>query len=247
MLKVLILGGTSEAAELASRLDADGRFEPVTSLAGRTRSPRPVPGGRRRGGFGGAAGMAAYLRSEGVAAVVDATHPFAMQISEHAREACGKIACPLARLTRLPWTAGAEDDWREVETVAAAASVLAPGARAFVTTGRQELGPFLSREDIWILVRVIDPLDEPLLPERGTVLSARGPFTADDEVGLMREHGIEWLVSKNSGGRSSYAKIEAARQLRLPVIMVRQPVLSAGGQVYQSPDAVIDWLGGISD
>ena len=245
MHKVLILGGTAEAVDLATRLDGDKRIHPITSFAGRTKAPRAVPGGLRVGGFGGADGFASYLASEEIFAVIDATHPFAAQISVYAAEACANATCPSARLERLPWEAHQDDDWHEVATVEAAAERIPSGSRIFVTTGRQELAPFFARDDIWMLVRVIDPLDEPILPERGIAIAARGPFSTESEIELMRDHGIEWLVSKNSGGASSYGKIEAARELGLPVIMVRPPTAAQCESVFRSVDEVCGWLEGL--
>lgn len=189
--------------------------------------------------------MAAYLTAENIFAVVDATHPFATQISAHAGAAAETASCPLARLARAPWQAQPGDDWRDVDSVAVAAEMVPPNARVFVTTGRQELAPFFARTDVWMLVRVVDPLVEPLAPERGTVIAARGPFSVDGESDLMRNHRIDWLVSKNSGGGSSYGKIKAARTLGVPVIMVQPPVPPAGGVVCQSAEDVIEWLDGL--
>ena len=226
MPKVMILGGTTEAVALAKYLATDDHFVPFTSLAGRTRNPAAVEGAMRQGGFGGVDGLTDYLRVEKIDAVVDATHPFALQISTHAVDACDQIKIPLVRLTRAPWIAEPRDRWTDVSSVAEAAEALPSNIRAFVTTGRQNLVPFLCRDDLWNLVRVIDPLVGIIKPSQGSVIMGRGPFSVDDEIALMRKYEIDWLVSKNSGGTASYAKIEAARALSIPVMMVGRAVLT---------------------
>jgi precorrin-6A/cobalt-precorrin-6A reductase len=243
MPKVMILGGTTEAVALAKYLATDDHFVPVTSLAGRTRNPAIVEGAMRRGGFGGVDGLAEYLKAEKIDAVVDATHPFASQISTHAVGACHQKKIPLVHLTRAPWIAEPRDQWTDVSSVAEAAESLPPNIRVFVTTGRQNIAPFLCRDDLWNLVRVIDPLDGIIKPSQGSVIMGRGPFSVDDEIALMRKYKIEWLVSKNSGGAASYAKIEAARALLIPVMMVGraghtdQPVNECG-----TTQQVVAWL-----
>jgi len=243
--KVLLLGGTSEAVDLAGRLAEDHRFSTITSLAGRTRNPATVSGEIRQGGFGGVDGLAAYIIAEKVDAVVDATHPFAAQISRHAAGACERLGTSLVRLSRPPWQQHPEDNWVDVPSVTEAAVSLPLAPRAFVTTGRQELEPFLQREDLWSLIRVIDPLEQLLDPARGLVITGRGPFAAKSEIALMETHRVDWLVSKNSGGSASYAKIEAARALGIPVMMVSRPPSKAlYGEEFPNSPAVVKWLGG---
>ena len=225
MPKVLILGGTTESAALAKYLAKDGGFVPITSLAGRTRNPAIVSGAMRQGGFGGIGGFVDYLVADNIDAVVDATHPFAEQISSNAVDACIQTKTPLIRLTRAPWIANADDQWTAVSSVNEAAESLPLNARTFVTTGRQELAPFLSRRDLWNLVRVIDPLDKIIESSQGVVITGRGPFSVNDEIAILRKYKINWLVSKNSGGAASYAKIQAARSLAIPVMMVGRAVL----------------------
>ncbi|MBE88999.1 MAG: cobalt-precorrin-6A reductase [Rhodospirillaceae bacterium] len=220
MPKILILGGTTESAVLAKYLAADDGFVTITSLAGRTRNPATVNGAMRQGGFGGIGGFVDYLLAVNIDAVVDATHPFAEQISNNAVDACIQTKTPLIRLTRVPWVANSDDHWTDVSSVIEAAESLPLNARTFVTTGRQELAPFLSRRDLWNLVRVIDPLDEIIEPSQGVVITGRGPFSVKHEIAIFRKYKINWLVSKNSGGAASYAKIEAARSLAIPVMMV---------------------------
>ncbi|MEC4594310.1 cobalt-precorrin-6A reductase [Nitrospirillum amazonense] len=238
-MRILVLGGTTEARQLAGLLAGDGRFQATLSLAGRTRDPAPQPLPTRIGGFGGVAGLADYLRAEGVRAVIDATHPFADQISANAEAACAAAGVPLAVLSRRPWTAGAGDDWRRVPTMAAAARLLAglPDT-VFLTVGRQELEPFLAM-DRRFLVRAVDPPD--VLPAGATLVLDRGPYTVAGEMVLMRAHAVGTLVTKNSGGDATAAKLQAARSLGLPVVMVDRPPAGTAPRFYTASDAV-DWL-----
>ncbi|TWB09926.1 precorrin-6A reductase [Nitrospirillum amazonense] len=238
-MRVLVLGGTTEARQLAGLLAGDDRFRATLSLAGRTRDPAPQPLPTRIGGFGGVAGLADYLRAEGVRAVIDATHPFAAQISVNAEAACAAAHVPLVVLTRRPWTAGAGDDWRVVPTMAAAAQALAglPDT-VFLTVGRQELEPFLAM-DRRFLVRAVDPPD--VLPAGAVLVLDRGPYTAAGEMDLMRAHGVGTLVTKNSGGDATAAKLQAARSLGLPVVMVDRPAAGTAPRLYSASDAVA-WL-----
>lgn len=219
---VLILGGTREARALAELLAGADTLRVITSLAGRTSVPAPVAGEMRRGGFGGAAGLAAFLAREKVSAVADATHPFAAEISRHAAAACARLDLPYLRLQRPAWEPRAGDDWRPAGDIAAAAVALAPGARAFVTVGRQEIAPFLARRDVTIVARMIDPPDGPV-PDHAQIVLARPPFSLEEEVRLLARHGIGVLVCKNSGGEATRAKLDAARARGIPVIMVARP------------------------
>lgn len=236
---ILILGGTREARELASALVADPGYDVTTSLAGRTEAPERPAGTLRLGGFGGVDGLADYLRQSRTRAVIDATHPFAETISANAAGACRDAGIPSMRLTRPAWEAQPGDRWVEVDSVAeAAARIPELGARVFLTVGRQELAPFAECHGAWFLVRLIDPPTKaPPLADHEVVLD-RGPFRAEDETALMRDRGIEVLVSKNSGGGSTYAKIVAARELGLPVVMVRRPILAAADEVHAIENAV---------
>ena len=246
MARLLILGGTGEALALAERAERLRGLQVVPSLAGRTAQPRRPLGELRSGGFGGIDRLAAYLENASIDLVVDATHPFAAQISHHAAAACARAGRPLLMLVRPPWAKAPGDHWIEVESVCAAAAALAgPARRAFLTVGRQELTAFAALEGHWFLVRVIEPPANGL-PLRDYALAvARGPFSAESETRLMREHRIEALVSKNSGGAATYAKIAAARGLGLPVIMVRRPPLPAGAGIERAADVAdaMAWLG----
>jgi precorrin-6A/cobalt-precorrin-6A reductase len=220
---VLILGGTGEARELAARLAEAGDLQVISSLAGRVRNPALPAGEVRIGGFGGAAGLTDWLRDHRVAAVVDATHPFAETISAHAVAACAAAGTPLLSLIRDPWTAGPGDSWHEAGSLTAAAQLLPSlGRRVFLTTGRQGLPAFAALAGMWFLIRCVDPPDGPL-PAASEVILARGPYDAAAELELLRRHRIDVLVTKNSGGPLTAGKLAAARQLGVPVVMVRRP------------------------
>lgn len=249
---VLILGGTHEARMLAERIAAAPEIVGVVSLAGRTSAPLPQALPVRIGGFGGADGLAAYLKQEGVAHVIDATHPFAAQISINAREACAQAGASLLRLTRAPWRAVAGDQWIDVADAADAAQALGSQAlesqalgskprRVFLTLGRQGVAAFRAAPQHAYLLRVIEPPRNADLPPDCTVIVDRGPFTRDSEIALMRAHGVEIVVSKNSGGPLTYAKIEAARALGLPVVMISPPVIH-GVRVTHELDAAMAFL-----
>jgi precorrin-6A/cobalt-precorrin-6A reductase len=241
-VRVLILGGTGEAAALARRLETEPRVHAITSLAGRTRRPATVPGDVRVGGFGGAAGLADYLAREGVRLVVDATHPFAAAISQHAADACRSAGVPLLRLSRPPWAPVAGDRWTEVPDMAAAAdAVMRLGERVFLSAGRQDLSAFAHISDVWFLVRTIEPLDGPGPLANSTLIQGRGPFGEDDESALLRSHAVDLVVSKNSGGSATYPKIAAARGLGLPVVMIERPPALPGDHVEDIEDAVA-WI-----
>jgi precorrin-6A/cobalt-precorrin-6A reductase len=239
--RVLILGGTGDAAALASRCGGVDGLTVISSLAGRTRAPAPLPGEVRVGGFGGVEGLVDYLDHQSIDAVIDATHPFADIMSHHAAAACRLRPTPWLMLVRPPWQAAPGDRWIEVATMNAAAAALPPGARAFLTVGRQELAPFAYRRDVWFLVRLIDPPDEPPMPGPHAIVMARGPFDTAAEQVLMVEHKITSVVTKNSGGNANAAKLAAARTLNLPVVMVQRPLLPAGDRV-ESVDAALGWL-----
>lgn len=219
--RVLILGGTRDARQLADTLVAEGR-DVITSLAGVTSEPVLPEGKVRTGGFGGISGLKSYLESNGIAAVVDATHPFAAQMSAHAAAACASLGLPLLRLEREGWTAGAGDDWTLVASAAEAAGALPAGARVLLTTGRKDLPPFFDRPDLSGIARMIET--PPLDPPRGWhVLRERPPFTVAGEAALMANNGITHLVTKNAGGSATVAKLQAAQEAGIPVVMIDRP------------------------
>lgn len=223
--RILVLGGTVEAGALVRRLAAlPDRFDVTLSLAGRTAAPRPEPVRTRIGGFGGAAGLAAFVAERGIARVVDATHPFAARISANAARACAEAGVPLLAIRRPPWTRQAGDRWVEVDDMAAAAAAIGETPRrVFLTIGRQELAAFAAAPQHAYLARMIERPEATLL--RLTVITARGPFSRDAETAFLSEARIEVVVTKNSGGAATYAKIEAARDLGLPVVVVRRPAM----------------------
>ena len=243
-MRVLILGGTSEAMALARLLARELQMEAVYSLAGRTSQPETPPVRHRSGGFGGVEGLAAFLRDGGFHAVIDATHPFAAQMSRHAALACAATGLPLCALTRPPWQAGPGDIWHEVADLSQAAMALGKTPqRVFLTTGRLGLQAFEAAPQHFYLIRSIDPLVPPPALDHFTLL-ARPPFTVESEMDLMRREKTGVLVTKNSGAHATAAKLEAARNLRLPVIMVQRPALPAVPQ-FSTPGAVLEWLDGM--
>ena len=218
---ILVLGGTSEARELAAGLHAGG-VRVVSSLAGRVSNPRMPEGETRVGGFGGPDGLAAWLSASGATAVVDATHPFAQRISVSAACACPQAGVPLLRLERPGFEQRPGDRWRWVDDLGAAAAAIPSGARVLLTTGRQGVDAFAPRGDAWFLIRCVDPPQNPL-PRHHMLLLDRGPFVLDGELSLIDEHRIELVVTKDSGGPHTVAKLDAARTRGLPVIVVRRP------------------------
>lgn len=218
---ILILGGTREAADLARELvEARPEARIITSLAGRTREPAPLAGEVRTGGFGGVEGLAKYIRDNAITLAIDATHPFARQISANAVAATKLTGVPLEIRTRKPWPKHAGDTWKEVDSLEAARDAIPAGARVLLALGSQHIGLFASRDDVHFVVRMIDPPQTPLdLPDHALVLGRPGD-TAAVETMLLIAHTVTHIVCRNSGGKAAYAKIEAARQLGLPVIMI---------------------------
>jgi precorrin-6A/cobalt-precorrin-6A reductase len=237
--RVLVLGGTGEARQLATALVAEG-VDVLSSLAGRVADPLLPPGEVRVGGFGGAEGLTAWLQEWPVTAVVDATHPFAATMTASAATAAGLTGTPLLRLQRPGWTPGPGDDWRWVDSPADAALAVAGFGSVFLTTGRQSLGAFAGLGGR-CLVRSVDP-PAPPLPGRTSVVLARGPFTVEEELDLMRRHAVEVVVTKDSGGSMTAAKLRAARELGLPVVLVRRPPQPPGLTAVATVDEAMAWL-----
>lgn len=219
--KVLILGGTAEARLLAERLIAEGHLV-TTSLAGRTNDPILPAGAVRIGGFGGAEGLAVYLRAEGIDRMIDATHPFARQISENAIKAAAISGVPLEQRLRPRWQKQPGDRWRSVATLEAAAEVLPSGATVFLALGRQYLDAFVGRDDCRFVVRMVDAPEMPLAFADYTLVLGKPASDPDREADLFTAYGVTHLVCRNSGGPAGYAKITAARRLTLPVVMLER-------------------------
>ncbi len=241
--RVLILGGTTDANRLAEALANDPRIDAVLSYAGRTENPKPPPIAWRVGGFGGIDGLKHYLLAEKIARVVDATHPFAAQMSAHAVAACAAAAVPLLALERPPWQSAPGDRWIEVDDLPAAAEALGVAPRrVFLGIGRLQLETFAAHPQHAYLVRLVDPPRAPLPLREAEVIVARGPFNLAGDRAMLIKHRTEIVVAKNAGGHSASAKIEAARALALPVVMVRRPFIPAREKV-ETVAEVLRWLG----
>ena len=270
---VLILGGTGEARALAEQLDGLGGVRVLSSLAGRVARPKLPIGEVRIGGFGGPERLAAWLADEGVACVVDATHPFAQRISASAAQASAASVVPMLRLQRPGWTERPGDRWHWVDSLDEAAALLpslkrrGPDAdqhddgtggrrrhgsdgpradapiRVFLTTGRQGLGAFRDSADAWFLIRCVDPPDPDDLPPHHELLLDRGPYTLEGELGRIDRHAIDVIATKDSGGDLTVAKLDAARERGLPVVVVRRP---PGPDVptVDAVDAATAWVAG---
>jgi precorrin-6A/cobalt-precorrin-6A reductase len=237
--RVLILGGTGEARRLATALVGEG-VDTLSSLAGRVADPRLPAGEVRLGGFGGAAGLTAWLQTHPVRGIVDATHPFAATMTASAAAAADVTGIPLLRLQRPGWSAGPGDDWRWADSLADAAAAVAGFGSVFLSTGRKSLGAFAGLT-ARCLVRSVDP-PEPPLPPRTTVVLARGPFTVAEELALLGEHGVDVVVTKDSGGPMTAAKLTAARELGVPVVLVRRPALPPGVPVVATVEEALEWV-----
>jgi precorrin-6A/cobalt-precorrin-6A reductase len=224
--RVLILGGTGEASQLAARLRDRSDVTVISSLAGRVEKPAMPAGTVRTGGFGGVPGLIEYLTTQRIDVVIDATHPFAAKISSHAELACKQTKIPLIAFERPAWIPQKGDRWVQVPDVeGAAALVIDSKNRVFLSVGRQELAAFSECSNAWFLIRTIDKPTVPL-PPRYKLLLSRGPFHLDEERRLLRSEAITHIVSKNSGGGATYAKIIAARELGIEIIMVDRPTIA---------------------
>ena len=242
--QLLILGGTGEARRLAERAidEFGGRLGVTTSLAGRTAEPVPIAGTVRQGGFGGAVGLAAYLRDNRIDLLIDATHPFADQISRNAAEAANAMGVPRLAVVRPPWRRQPGDRWIEVADASAAAqSVRGLGRRVWLTLGTADIEAFAPLTDHWFLVRRVDPPPAPLPLRQAEILLARGPFALGDERRILREHRIEAMVSRASGGAATVAKIDAARDAGIPVVLIVRPPPPPEPTV-PTVDAALAWL-----
>lgn len=240
-MRALILGGIADAGLLAAAIARAG-IDAIYSYGGRTHAPAGQPLPTRTGGFGGMRGLADYIRNEGITHVIDATHPFAAEMSRNAIEACAETRTPLIALERAPWTKVPGDNWIEIADVNAAVAALPePPAKVFLAIGRQHIAPFATRPQHGYTLRFVDPSDAPL-PFAADVIVSRGPFTLEGELEMMRTRGIAWIVARNSGGDGARAKIDAARMLSLPVIMISRPQLPERLRV-ESVAEIMQWLG----
>ncbi|MBC7740260.1 MAG: cobalt-precorrin-6A reductase [Candidatus Saccharibacteria bacterium] len=245
MHRILLLGGTTEASLLARAL-ATARCDAVFSYAGRTADPVAQPLPQRVGGFGGVPGLITYLRDHKITHVIDATHPFAAQMSQHAATACQTLALPLAAFERPPWQPQSGDMWNPVQTIEEAVKSLpAAPAIVFLAIGRQNLDLFTAAPQHRYLLRLVDAPTEPLLPH-STAVIGRGPFRFADDLALLQDHDIDIIVTKNSGGTGADAKLTAARTLGLPVIMVNRPAMPQRPS-FATVAEVMHWLGHTAD
>jgi precorrin-6A/cobalt-precorrin-6A reductase len=244
--KILILCGTAEARRLTQGLAGRADLAATLSLAGRTTDPLPQAVPVRSGGFGGVDGLAAYLHAESIAALIDATHPYAAVISANAARAAEIAQVPLLALRRLAWKKQAGDTWIEVATVEDAVEVLGEAPlRVFLALGRKELAPFAAAPQHVYLVRSVDPVDPPLAVPQAIYITARGPFTEREDRALLETHRIETVVAKNSGGAATYGKIAAARALGIPVVMLKRPALPEVATATTVEEALA-WLDHVS-
>jgi precorrin-6A/cobalt-precorrin-6A reductase len=237
-MRILMLGGTGEARALAARLHPGTDI--ISSLAGRVPDPALPAGPVRIGGFGGVAGLQQWLRDNDITAVVDATHPFAATMTAHAAQASADLTLPHLVLARPAWNPG---NASVVGSDTEAADTLAQQgySRVFLTTGRSGVAPFTD-SDAWFLIRVVTPPDPGLLPRHHEVLLSRGPYAYDDECRLLRDNRIDVLVTKNSGGELTAAKLDAADKLGVAVVMIERPPLPAGVQTVSTVDEAVDWV-----
>jgi precorrin-6A/cobalt-precorrin-6A reductase len=240
-LRVLILGGSADANQLAAAIAGDPGLDPILSYAGRTESPKQPPIAWRLGGFGGVDGLIDYLRREQIVRVVDATHPFAARMSAHAIAACAAVGVPLLALERGPWQRSAGDRWIEVDDFVSAGHALGVAPRrVFLGIGRTQLAPFASHKQHFYLVRLVDQPRAPL-PLEAEVIIARGPFDLAGDRKMLTDHRIDIVVARDAGGDSASAKIDAARELGLPVVMVRRPFIPDRPKV-ETVAEVLRWL-----
>lgn len=240
MPRILLLGGTTEASLAAAALAQAGQ-DAVFSYAGRTDAPNPQPLPTRVGGFGGVEGLIAYLQREGISHVIDATHPFAPQMSHNAHAACRALGLPLLAFQRAPWVAGAGDDWREVQDIAGAVAALPnQPARVFLAIGKQNVQAFAALPQHHFLLRLVDAPAALPLPN-STVIIAKGPFDVAGDRALMMHHQITHVIAKNAGGQGAAAKLAAARALRLPVIMIARPDVPLRDTV-ETVAGMMEWL-----
>jgi precorrin-6A/cobalt-precorrin-6A reductase len=240
-MKVLLLAGTAEARRLAALLEGAPEFEAIASLAGVTDAPLPMPARTRTGGFGGEAQQERFIAGNGFDAVIDATHPFAKRISLRTQAICARLGRPYLQLLRPAWSPTPGDLWFAVQSGGEARTHIPAGARVFLATGQKKLAEFANLQDCHLVCRRIDPAPAGFPWPNGEYLVARPPFTIEQERRLFARLGIDWLVVKNAGGQAGRAKLDAARDLGLPVVMIERPAQPPGDKV-ETPEAAMQWL-----
>ncbi|MGB0799830.1 MAG: cobalt-precorrin-6A reductase [Planktomarina sp.] len=239
-MTLLILGGTGEtrvAADICNRLGIDA----IASLAGATRSPRPLPVPTRIGGFGGTDGFSQYLNEFGISAILDTTHPFASRITDRSYRVAQILGIPILRFDRPAWVPGPDDNWINIKSEDCAALHVAAGATVFLATGRQTLHRFANLSHAHLICRQIDPPEDPFPFPNGQYMIGRPPFSERDETNLFRKHNVQYLIVKNAGGAASRTKLDAAANLNIPVLMIERPP-SCGVISVQTMAEVEDWL-----
>lgn len=241
-INLLILAGTIEATRLAKEI-SDAGVNAILSYAGRVERVKPQPLPKRVGGFGGVAGLCDYIKGSAITHVIDATHPFAIQMSRNAVDACAHLKVPLLALSRPPWTVQRGDFWIRVDSISAAVDWLQiPARRVMLAVGRMHIYEFSLQPQHRYLLRLVDPPTSDIpLPNFESIIS-RGPFTIENDIALLQSHKIELLVSKNSGGTGARSKIDAARYLGLPVIMINRPELNRERQEVEDISEALQWL-----
>ena len=239
-MTLLLLAGTSEARKIAWGLSTRGTAA-IASLAGATRSPDPLPLPTRVGGFGGQAGFEAFLRENAITAVLDATHPFAAAITGRTARVCAALSMPYLHLLRPEWRPEPGDRWTDIGSEQEAATHIPPGSTVFLATGRLTLDRFSGLQGCRVLCRQIDPPTAPFPFEGGEFIISRPPFSVQREVDLFGALGVDWLVVKNAGGAESRTKLVAARQLDIPVLLLRRPPMPDALRV-ETVQAALDWV-----
>lgn len=241
MTRILLLAGTGEARLLAAELSRDPKLTSFASLAGATARPESLDLPTRIGGFGGVEALIFWLKDRRIDLIIDATHPFATQISKNARIAAMALLKPRVQLSRPPWEPECGDNWRFFPSLQAAAGAIKPRARVFLATGRTSLPAFAHRDDCWFLARVIDPASGEFPLAQGRYTSGRPPFSVEDEITALENDDIDLVVTKNAGGQNSFSKLEAARHLGLDVYLIDRPP-SEEGDVVETVEAALRWV-----
>ena len=240
-MKILLLAGSGEARKLAEHLAKEPNVEAIASLSGATREPGKLPLQTRVGGFAGPEGFRNWVVEHGITAVIDATHPFAHRISKRTAEICASLNIPYLQVLRPEWRPGVGDNWTFIDHEEDASRHIPDGKTVFLATGRQTLDRFSGLVGRRLICRQIDPPDRPFPFEGGEFLVGRPPFSVSDELKLFRELKVDWLIVKNAGGDRSRTKLDAARELGIPVLMINRPPQHEGTTV-STPEDAISWL-----